>query len=159
MNANAAYEHRQYLAIWTFVMIAGIVAYSAGLWLTVKHENPGEAGISGLIVVVVSTILLAVLSMIAYMSTRVDSRGVSWSFVWGYPGGHIRLAEIAGARPSMVGLIDRIHPLWDWHRRIQLVAGSRAVEIVKTNGDRFLLGTDDPQGLAEAIERFRRGAA
>jgi hypothetical protein len=45
-----------------------------------------------------------------------------------------------------------------WHGWLWNVAGAEALELFLSDGSRITIGTDDPQGLLDAIERFRRGA-
>jgi hypothetical protein len=87
---------------------------------------------------------------------------VSWSFTWGWPGGRIGFTHMARVERTRLNWMERSSAGWHWsvwHGWLWNVAGAEAVEIYGTEGRRTTLGTDDPQGLVDAIERFRRGAA
>lgn len=93
--------------------------------------------------------LLLVLAVVGY---RVDARGVSWSFTAGIPGGVIPFEDIADALITTTrfwegwGIHWTIIHGWLWN-----VAGFQGVLIRKRNGRVVTLGTDDPQGLYDAI--------
>ena len=91
--------------------------------------------------------LIAIAAVFSSLTIRVDDRGILWRYLFGFPSGSIDFTAIRSARimPSQPG---------KW-RPIRF----QAIEITKTDGALITLGTDDPQGLLEAIERFRRGAA
>ncbi|MGC2130442.1 MAG: hypothetical protein WA629_10120, partial [Candidatus Aquilonibacter sp.] len=100
--------------------------------------------------------------MVSMLITQVDASGVVWSFTWGWPGGRIPFDRIARAEQAKLNLMELgsagFH--WTiWHGWLWNVGGVDAVEIFTTDGARVTLGTDDPQGLLGAIERFRQGAA
>jgi hypothetical protein len=94
--------------------------------------------------------------------THVDAREVRWSLSWGWPGNHVQLSEIVRTEVATLNWLGLSKEDWRqnlvpgraWH-----LAGRHAVAIYTTKGAQFLVGTDDPQGLVEAIERFRTGAA
>jgi hypothetical protein len=83
----------------------------------------------------------------------------------------ITLCVIAGAfclrivEVTANGIVDRpaigFQPRkWIWRQLVRAeVAGRRTVRIFFIGGGSADIGTRDPQGLLDAIERFRRGAA
>ena len=100
--------------------------------------------------------LLTMLSMTAFtfssLSTAVNDHGFRAGFgpiKW--PDRRVSLSEIAGAVPT------RTSPLAGWGVRITVrgwlysVSGRDAVIVGLRNGKQFLIGTDDPVGLAYAI--------
>ena len=71
-------------------------------------------------------------------------------------GGSLAFADLDRAEPATTNVLEGwgIHLTmrhgWLWN-----VWGFRAVKFVLRNGRRVTLGTDDPQGLLTAIQRFR----
>lgn len=152
-----AYEHRQPLAMWISVLMACVVA----LFVALQFLFPSDPTVPWLPSAVIA-ICVAVWWMVSVLNTRVDDKGISWSFAWGWPSGHIAFDRIERVERTQLNLVERsgagLH--WTiWHGWLWNVAGAEAVEIFLTGGGRVTIGTNDPQGLLEAIERFRRGAA
>jgi hypothetical protein len=151
------YRHRQPLARWIVALLACVMA----VFLLLMFLYPEDPVVPGLPAVVLAFIV-AIWWMVSALITRVDASGVSWSFAWGWPGGRIAFDRIERVERTALNVLERgsagLH--WTiWHGWLWNVAGAEAVEIYTTAGTRMTLGTDDPQGLLEAIERFRRGAA
>ena len=93
------------------------------------------------------------------LTIRVDAAAVTWSFGWGWPGGSIAMAQIARAEVTQTNLFEGWGIHWTiWHGWLWNAGGFQAVEIFKANGGGVTLGTNDPQGLWQAIERFRARA-
>lgn len=159
MNLIAPYEHRQRLAAWIFALMAFVIGLAI-VTLVLMPAASRPVFVPELAILI--CILIVVTSMLSVMRTRVDVHGVWWSLAWGWPGGQIPFAQIASVEPTELNWLERGNSglTWTvWHGRLWHVAGTHAVEIAKTDGNLITLGTDDPQGLIEAIERFRRGAA
>jgi hypothetical protein len=77
---------------------------------------------------------------------------------FGVPGGHVSFADLDHAEITRTNLFEGWGIHWTlWHGWLWNVSGFRAVELFYRGGRRVTLGTDDPQGLFDAIERFRRG--
>lgn len=92
----------------------------------------------------------------ARLTTRVDRTGISWSFTFGIPARHIAFAELERAELTTTSIFEGWGIHWTArHGWLWNVWGFRAVELFLRNGRRVTLGTDDPHGLAAAIERFR----
>jgi hypothetical protein len=90
------------------------------------------------------------------LSTRVDANRVSWAFRLGFPRGSIPLVDIADVQITKTNFWEGFGIHWTiWHGWLWNVWGYRAVMIRKRNGGTVTLGTDDPQGLYDAIARFR----
>lgn len=110
----------------------------------------------------VAMLLLLGLALSAFtrLTIHVDATAVTWRFGWGFPSGSIAMGEIDRAETTQTNLLEGFGIHWTiWHGWLWNVGGFQAVEIFKTGGGGVTLGTDDPQGLMEAIERFRRGVA
>ena len=141
------YEHTQYgmLMLILIVVIGGLYAFS-------------NAGISASGAVV--SFVVPVLVLMCRLRTAVDQRSVSWSFTFGFPAGHIAVADIESAAAIRTNVLEGWGIHWTFfHGWLWNVSGFQAVEIRYGGGKRLTLGTDDPQGLVDAIERFRKGAA
>jgi hypothetical protein len=151
------YEHRQYLDRRISVLFAGLAA----LFLFLRFAFPNDPVVPWLPSVVLA-IVVAAWWMISVLITRVDRSGVSWSFAWGWPRGHVPFGRLARVESTKLNLLERggagLH--WTvWHGWLWNVAGAEAVELFLTDGGRITIGTDDPQGLQGAIDRFRNDAA
>ena len=159
MSLVAPYQHRQLVAIWILALLVGVIAFEVFVAIIIP---PPARRLALPIIAIEIVVLLTLMWMLSVMQTRVDRNGVSWSLAWGWPGGHLPFANIAAVEPTELNWLERGNSglTWTmWHGWLWHAAGSHAVEITKTDGGRLTLGTDDPQGLADAIERFRRGAA
>ncbi|HTU68884.1 MAG TPA: hypothetical protein VMF11_01070 [Candidatus Baltobacteraceae bacterium] len=146
------YERTQHARWMWFILLAALPLVVAwGL-------SPSIATLAPAIAVVVP--IVAILAIFARLTIHVDGEAVSWYMGWGWPAGAIALRDIAGAELTSTNFLEGwgIH-YTIWHGWLWNVGGFRAVEITKTDGRRVTLGTDDPQGLLQAIERFRQGAA
>jgi hypothetical protein len=146
------YERTQH-ALWMWIALGIPIAIVLAAWTT----NPVPTmGVPAAVVIVP----LLVGAIFTRLTIRVDSAAVTWHFGWGWPGGSIAMGDIARAALTKTSLLEGFGIHWTiWHGWLWNASGFQAVEIFKTNGGGVTLGTADPQGLAEAIERFRRGAA
>ncbi|MBK7643278.1 MAG: hypothetical protein IPJ19_09535 [Planctomycetes bacterium] len=102
---------------------------------------------------VVSPLLLAALVAFGSLSTQVGARELGVHFGPGWIRRTIPLREIEQAEPVrnswLMGWgIHYIGRGWLWN-----VSGFDAVELRLRGGRRFRIGTDDPQGLVDALER------
>lgn len=148
-----AYERTQHAA-WMWAIVAVVVLAILAAWSTDPHIAMAVPAAVAIVP------MLLVGAIFTRLTIAVDANAVRWHFGWGWPGGEIALAEIAGAQITQTSLLEGWGIHWTiWHGWLWNAGGFQAVEIFKTNGGGVTLGTDDPQGLAEAIERFRRGAA
>jgi hypothetical protein len=133
-----SYEHRQ-LSYWMIV----IFAVSAVL----------TAMLGGL---ALPLVLVLVATTFSSLSTQVDANRVSWAFALGFPRGAIPVADIADVQITKTNFWEGFGIHWTfWHGWLWNVWGYRAVMIRKRNGGTVTLGTNDPQGLYDAIARFR----
>jgi len=140
------YRHQQ-TAQWIVLLLAvPAVAVAVAGFLS---------GLYGMLGVAVFLILMAI--AFSMMVTNVDERAVSWWFTLGFPNWSVPLADIAQVEVTTTtfwlegyGLHYTIWHGWLWN-----VSGYGAVMLTTTAGNRITIGTNDPQGLYEAIERFR----
>lgn len=144
-----AYAHKQ-LAVWYWALCLAILL---ALWLVNLGSQaviPGGFSLVGMFIVVVCAVF-------SQLTTVVDGVDVRWSFGWGWPAGHIALANIASVEIVQTNLIEGfgIH-LTIWHGWLWNAGGFRAVQLVKTDGSKVTLGTDDPEGLYDAIVTQRK---
>jgi hypothetical protein len=131
-----------------------VLAIVASAWFT----SPGLATLLPLALVIV--IIGAVGAVFTRLTIRVDADAVTWHFGWGWPSSAISMREIERAEVTQTNLLEGWGIHWTiWHGWLWNVGGFQAVEIFKRNGSGVTLGSDDPQGLFQAIERFRKGAA
>jgi hypothetical protein len=143
------YEHRQ-VSPWLMVPLGIYAVFVLGL--ARAGRSPSSVAFLMLAVVAVAVGFLA-------LSTRVDERAVSWSFTFGTPGGTIPLADIADAQVIKTRFWEGFGIHWTFtHGWLWNVWGFSAVMIRKRDGRIVTLGTDDAQGLADAIARARQGA-
>jgi hypothetical protein len=141
-------------AAWMWWILLPVLAIVASAWFT----SPGLATLLPLALVIV--IIGAVGAVFTRLTIRVDADAVTWHFGWGWPSSAISMREIERAEVTQTNLLEGWGIHWTiWHGWLWNVGGFQAVEIFKRNGSGVTLGSDDPQGLFQAIERFRKGAA
>jgi hypothetical protein len=95
------------------------------------------------------------LNLFAVLTVRVDGSHVSATFTFGFPNYRIALSEIesvtAVRNKSWWGIgLRKIPGGWMYN-----VWGLDAVELTRTGASVFRIGTDDPSGLANAINVSR----
>ncbi len=147
------YERTQH-ATWMWIVLLIPVLIIIAAWTT----DP-RAEIAMPVAALVGVLVL-VGAIFTRLTIAVDADAVRWHFGWGWPGGAVAMADIARAEITQTNLLEGWGIHWTiWHGWLWNAGGFQAVEIFKTNGSGVTLGTDDPQGLTEAIERFRTGAA
>lgn len=147
------YERTQN-AMWMWIVLAIPVVVVLTAWTT----NPVPA--MGVPVAVTLALPFLVGAIFTRLTIRVDGAAVTWHFGWGWPGGSIAMGSIDHAEITQTNLFEGFGIHWTiWHGWLWNASGFQAVEIFRTKGGGVTLGTDDPQGLLQAIERFRRGAA
>ena len=158
------YEERQNFPLWLWVLsgcvFIGISAYL--VYVYVKVSNAFE----DYVVLTWAELLLMdlVMSNLFYMTTRVTDRRVLVRFGRYFPmmSSHIPLEQIHGLR-----VVD-YNPLWDaggWGyrygrfegkpTRFMNAKGSRGV-FLEAKNHRYVIGSQDPEGLLKAIEEVLR---
>jgi hypothetical protein len=93
----------------------------------------------------------------ARLTTEVDARGVRWWMTFGFPSGSVTFEEIISAEIVSVTFLGGIGihlTLRGWLWNVGLGNG---VQIHRCDRMPVVLGTDDPEGLLEAIGRGRSG--
>lgn len=92
------------------------------------------------------------------LTIRVAEGALHWHFGAGMVKRRLPLAAIAAAEPTRTGVLDG----WGIHFTSRgwlfNVAGRDAVLVTRTDGKTFMLGTDEPRALAEAIRPQTRPA-
>lgn len=136
------YEHRQFSP--GILLVLAVVGYA--LYRT------GFSGPDTTAHLTAAAVVAAMCVGFIQLSTRVDARGVSWSFTVGAPGGRIAFEDIADAQMTTTRFWEGWGIHWTWiHGWLWNVAGFQGVLIRKRDGRMVTLGTDDPQGLYDAI--------
>lgn len=146
------YERTQQ-SYWMWVLTLVIVVILGWAWTT-------DARLATLAPAAVPIGILVVAALLfSRLTIRVDSAAVTWCFGWGWPGGAIPMGTIDHADVTSTNLFEGFGIHWTiWHGWLWNVSGFQAVEIFKAGGGAVTLGTDDPQSLAQAIQRFRAPA-
>lgn len=142
---NQPYHHTQtgYLLL---VVLGGALLFISGLMLADGLNGVGLA---------VIFILAICLVLFASLTIEIDDEVLTLRFGPGLIRKHFRLADITACRvvknPWYYGWGVHLTPAgWLYN-----VSGFWAVELQLRNGRQYRLGTDDPEGLAEAV----RGAS
>ena len=149
-----AYERTQHATLMWFVVLPVVAVVVAAAWFT----NPSLAMLVPVVLAFIPIVL--VVAVFARLTIRADANAVRWYFGWGWPRGAIAMGEIQRAEVTRTNWQEGWGIHWtSWHGWLWNAGGFQAVELFKSDGSRVTLGTDDPQGLLQAIERFRRGAA
>ena len=136
------YEHTQigHVIIWSLLAIILI----ASVGLIGLHAPP----------VIVPIILLVCLVLFYKLRITIEDETLCASFGPGIIRKKVRLAEIVGCKPIRI----RWWFGWGIHLTpcgwLYNVSGFDAVAITLRDGRNFALGTDDPDGLTEAIRRY-----
>jgi hypothetical protein len=148
-----AYSHRQHSPVIPVVLALTVIVMMGGLFMLPRGVDPGPYVTAVMMVIVV----LAALAIFSRLTTGVDESGVSWAFGFGFPRGSIESGEIARAERTQTSFWEGWGIHWTiWHGWLWNVGGFQAVQIFKRDGTSITIGTDDPQGLLNAINALRR---
>ena len=136
------YEHRQFSALALLGLVPPVIAFARyGLGSSRQTKRLVALAAAGLCSIPFTT-----------LTTRVDERGVSWGFGLGFPGGSIPFEDIVSVHITQTRMMEGFGIHWTFrHGWLWNVAGWNAVMIRKRNGKVITLGTDDAQGLYDAI--------
>lgn len=138
-----SYEHKQW-SPWVLPVLAAIfyaLLRSGIVW-------PDAAGRIGAFAAVAAMVVAFI-----HLTTRVDPSRVSWSFTLGIPSGSIPFTDIADVQITKMHFWEGYGIHWTiLHGWLWNVSGFQGVMIRKRSGRVVTLGTDDPQGLYEAIQ-------
>jgi hypothetical protein len=134
--------------MWLVALIPALILLVA--WTTDPRSEMGVPVVIALVPLLLVGIIFTRLTIV------VDAHGVRWHFGWGWPGGAIAMADIARAAITQTNLLEGWGIHWTiWHGWLWNAGGFQAVEIFKHDGGGVTLGTDDPQGLAQAIGQYK----
>ena len=107
-----------------------------------------------LISAIIEVVLLLCAIVFSKMTIKIDGETLMACFVLDLICKKVPLAKIAGCEPIRIrwwhGWGIHLTP-YGW---LYNVSGLNAVTITLRDGRKFALGTDDPNGLVEAIQRF-----
>ena len=140
------YEHTQigHVIIWSLLGVMMLVAITGTF-----HSSSHPANL-----LVPCVILSVALALFYKLTIKIDGKVLCASFGAGLIRKRVQLADIARCGPIRIrwwyGWGIHLTP-YGW---LYNVSGLDAVAITLHNGKKFALGTDDPHGLAAAIQRF-----
>ncbi len=146
-NQPVAYRHRQ-VGVVTLVVLVGAAIVADVAALAVHAPSAALASVA-----VTSLLLLIVALVFSSLTVEIDDRELRAYFGPGITAKRVALADVARAEvmPSS---------FWSgWGVRVTTrgmlynVSGKGAVELTLKNGQRFRIGTDDDEGLRNAIAR------
>lgn len=111
------------------------------------------------VLLAVSAVVLAGIAAFPTLTVEVRNGALSWRFGPGFGRKSIALSRVETAavvrNARSYGWGIRLTP----HGWLYNVSGLGAVEIVLRGGERFRLGSDEPEALARAIRDARAGGA
>jgi hypothetical protein len=143
------YQHTQigHVIIWgSLLLVAVVFAADANFGSSAYRTT----------LLLACVVLLIVLALFYKLTLRIDDKTLHASLGIGVIRKRVPTAEIAGCEPIRIrwwyGWGIHLTP-YGW---LYNVSGLGAVAITLRNGHKFALGTDDPDGLAAAIERSTR---
>ncbi|MEM8931230.1 MAG: hypothetical protein AAGE94_08640 [Acidobacteriota bacterium] len=140
------YRNTQFGTVITFGLIAGLaLSFFAGI---TEGWHP--------VLLAIGVILTTLLVLFYSLTSVVTGKELRLAFGPGVVRKSIPLSEIRSATP------DRSTLLWGWgirfrpgHGWMWNIAGFDIVKLDLPNGRQFRVGTNDPQGLTEAIEQAK----
>ncbi len=145
-----AYRHRQ---VGTVMGVVALAVLLLGLVLVRALSLRGEQ-YSWLIVGLPLLITVITLALFSVLEVSIDSQRLTWRFP-PFITKSILLADVLEAKPTRTSFIYG----WGIHYTdrgwLYNVSGFGAVHIRMRNGKQFMLGSDEPAALAEAINRSR----
>ena len=140
------YSHRQ---IGTQSLIAHGVGFALLGWV---YSRVDLVGVSVPMIAALATLLAVSVVTFTTLTCVVDGkefRAECGLFAW--PGKRIPLCEIAGALPAKTALISGFGIRITTRGWLYSVSGRHAVIVGMRDGNQFLIGTDQPITLADAI--------
>jgi hypothetical protein len=136
-----------HVIIWSLFVPAVLFAINATF-----GSSPHRESLS-----VVSVVLLITLALFYKLTITINEETLCASFGIGMIRKRVSVAEIVACEPIRI----RCWYGWGIHLTpcgwLYNVSGLDAVAITLRNGRKFALGTDDPRGLVDAIERSLSG--
>lgn len=147
---NQSYRHRQVGAL---MGILALVALLVGLVLIRTLSLRGEE-YSWAIVGIPLFITMITLGLFSVLEISIDAQTLNWRFM-PFIRKSVSLADIAEAKPTRTSFIYG----WGIHYTdrgwLYNVSGFGAVHVRMRDGKQFMLGSDEPMVLADAINRSR----
>lgn len=148
---NYTYRHRQVGLLFGMVGLGLLVIGLVLLRAVSVHAEEYSWAIVGLpfLIVLVTLFLFSVLEI------SIDAQHLHWRFLPGFISKSVLLADIAEAKPARSSFIYG----WGIHYTdrgwLYNVSGFGAVHVRLRDGKQFMLGSDEPAALADAINRGR----
>ena len=102
-------------------------------------------------VLVAAAIMLVSAFVFSSLTIVVRDGQLSWWFGPGVVKKTVPLSTIVSAKPTTTSLINGVGIHLTMRGWLYNVAGRRAVLVTQSDGNRFLIGTDEPERLAKAI--------
>ncbi len=147
---NYTYRHRQ---VGTLMGLVALAVLIVGLVLYRTLSLRGEEN-SGLIVGLPIVITVVTLALFSVLEISIDAQNLTWRFL-PFISKSVLLADVVDAKPTRTSFIYG----WGIHYTdrgwLYNVSGFGAVHIRTRDGKQFMLGTDEPVALADAINRGR----
>jgi hypothetical protein len=145
----AAYNHRQQGRMLRLLIVGGSVVTFIAIFLASPNVDFKLIGI----LLIAAGGIYALAIQLTNLTTVVDDANLSWWFGNGIWKKSVPLTDIASAEP--------VENKWWWGWGIRYygkgwlycVSGLQAVEVVLHSGKHIRIGTDDPHGLVEALQR------
>ena len=146
-----SYRHRQvgllFGIIAVTILVGGLILVRT---LSFRAEQP-----TWLMVGLPVAITVATLGLFSVLEISIDAQHLTWRFLPVFITKSVLLADILEAKPTRTSFIYG----WGIHYTdrgwLYNVSGLGAVHIRMRNGKQFMLGTDQPAALADAINRSR----
>jgi hypothetical protein len=147
MHPAPRYRHTQFGTVIVASLLLG-AAMAAGVGVL--------TGLTPL-AVIGPALMAGFLALFYALAVEIDATHLSFRFGIGLIRKRVPLAEIVEVKPVRNSWIYG----WGIHRTphgwLYNVSGGEAVEIALASGERFRLGTDEPQTLAQAIRAAQEG--
>lgn len=144
-----AYRHTQ-----SGLTVVALVASGAVATLVVAATSlAGRAAPPAVwaVVAIATLVLLGSAAVFSSLTVEVDAETLHWHFAFGALRRTVPLAEVARAEATRTTLLDGVGIHIGPRGWVYNVAFGPAVRVVRHDGRAFLLGTDDPGGLAAAL--------
>ena len=142
------YSHRQ---IGTQSLIAHGVGFTVLGWLFFRVDL---VGISVTMFATLASLLLASVATFTTLTCKVEGEKFCAAFgLFGWPAKCVALSEIAGVLPTKTALISGFGIRITTRGWLYSVSGRAAVIVGMRDGKQFLIGTDEPARLADAINQ------